>query len=566
MKNAPVSRTVAPALNGYPLVFLTNVLERLPFIANKIAADGGLHTFRNRNDIDDMMTTVPVPVQYNYFQQEHSDEQKDIKSLSSESSPSPFLTYHDYVKAYEEGKVTPAEVAERVLKALEDSKHMNIMRSFHADSIREQAAASTERYKAGARLSDLDGIFIPVKEESDIKGYESRVGTVGINIGNFATEDSTIVQRLRDAGAIIVGHTVMNEIGWDTFTVNPNTGTPKNAYNLKCSCGGSSGGSGGAVATGIFPIAIGADGGGSIRIPASFCGLYGLKATHARISGFGSQHLAPTVGISGPLAASADDMTLAYAIVAGRDLKDTGTLMQPPVSLDSYMETKSLAGIKIGIFPQWNDFVMDPIITERIEVFKKYFASLGATFEDIRIPELEDARNAHAITISTEINNYVKMSGPEARQKLLYSNRILTCVADTLQPVDYVRSQQIRTRVMQHVMNLFKPANGKGIDLILTPSTAITAPELAPSLLTHGMSNNPMTSDAMRFAFLANFIGIPAVQVPAGFDSRGLPVGLQLMAEWWNEELLLRMAKVCEQTPGVERKRPAEGWYGDILN
>jgi Asp-tRNA(Asn)/Glu-tRNA(Gln) amidotransferase A subunit family amidase len=105
------------------------------------------------------------------------------------------------------------------------------------------------------------------------------------------------------------------------------------------------------------------------------------------------EHLAPTVGISGPLAASADDMTLAYAIVAGRDLKDTGTLMQPPVSLDSYMETKSLAGIKIGIFPQWNDFVMDPIITERIEVFKKYFASLGATFEDIRIPELEDARN-----------------------------------------------------------------------------------------------------------------------------------------------------------------------------
>lgn len=158
------------------------------------------------------------------------------------------------------------------------------------------------------------------------------------------------------------------------------------------------------------------------------------------------------------------------------------------------------------------------------------------------------------------------MSGPEARQKLLYSNRILTCVADTLQPVDYVRSQQIRTRVMQHVMNLFKPANGKGIDLILTPSTAITSPELAPSLLTHGMSNNPMTSDAMRYAFLANFIGIPAVQVPAGFDSRGLPVGLQLMAEWWNEELLLRMAKVCEQTPGVERKRPAEGWYGDILN
>jgi Asp-tRNA(Asn)/Glu-tRNA(Gln) amidotransferase A subunit family amidase len=106
-------------------------------------------------------------------------------------------------------------VAERVLKAIKDSKHMNILRSYNEESIREQASASTERYKAGASLSDLDGIFIPIKEESDIKGYESRVGTISINIGNFATEDSTIVQRLRDAGAIIVGHAVMNEIGWE---------------------------------------------------------------------------------------------------------------------------------------------------------------------------------------------------------------------------------------------------------------------------------------------------------------------------------------------------------------
>ncbi|CAO3676291.1 unnamed protein product [Umbelopsis ramanniana] len=566
MKDTPVNRVVAPALSGYTLVFLTNLLENVPFVANKIAADAGLHRFRKRNDLSDEVTEVPVPVQYKFSQQDTDHEENKITSLDSESSRTPFLSYHDYIKAYKDGKVTPSEMAERVLKALEDSKHMNFMRAYNEESIREQAAASTERYKVGTPLSDLDGIFIPIKEESNIKGYESRAGTIGINVGVFCDEDSAIVQRLRDAGAIIVGHAVMNEIGWDTFTVNPNTGTPKNAYKLNCSCGGSSGGSGGAVATGIFPIAIGADGGGSIRIPASFCGLYGIKSTHARISGFGSQRLAPTVGIAGPIAASADDMALAYAIVAGKDSRDQGTLMQPPVSLASYSNTKSLEGIKIGIFPEWNNMVMDPVINDRIEVFKKYFSSLGATFETIEIPELELARNAHAITISTEISNYIKKHGSTARQKLLYSNRILACVADTLKPVDYVRAQQIRTRSMQYVMDLFKPKTGKGIDLILTPSTAITSPELSPSLLTYGMSNNPMTSDAMRYAFLANFIGIPAVQVPAGFDARGLPVGMQLMAEWWNEELLLRMAKVCEETPGVERKRPTEGWYGDMLN
>jgi Asp-tRNA(Asn)/Glu-tRNA(Gln) amidotransferase A subunit family amidase len=92
---------------------------------------------------------------------------------------------------------------------------MNIMRSYNEESINEQAAASTKRYKSGKPLSDLDGVFIPIKEELDIKGYESRVGTIAINVGNFATEDSTVVQRLRDAGAIIVGHAVMNEIGWE---------------------------------------------------------------------------------------------------------------------------------------------------------------------------------------------------------------------------------------------------------------------------------------------------------------------------------------------------------------
>jgi Asp-tRNA(Asn)/Glu-tRNA(Gln) amidotransferase A subunit family amidase len=106
-------------------------------------------------------------------------------------------------------------MADRVLKALEDSKSMHFMRAYNEDSIREQAAASTKRYKAGTPLSDLDGIFIPIKEESDIKGYESRAGTIGINVGTFSDEDSAIVQRLRDAGAIIVGHTVMNEIGWE---------------------------------------------------------------------------------------------------------------------------------------------------------------------------------------------------------------------------------------------------------------------------------------------------------------------------------------------------------------
>lgn len=151
-----------------------------------------------------------------------------------------------------------------MLSALKKSKSMNWMRFFVQDVI-QQAEASTERYKQQSPLSQMDGVFISIKEEMDIQGLETKLGTSFINDNQPATEDATIVAKLRRAGAIIVGSTVMNELGWDTFSVNPNTGMPKNPYGELHSCGGSSGGCGGCVAGGLFPVSIGADGGGSIR-------------------------------------------------------------------------------------------------------------------------------------------------------------------------------------------------------------------------------------------------------------------------------------------------------------
>lgn len=260
---------------------------------------------------------------------------------------------------------------------------------FQSQDIWQQAQASTQRYQSKNPISQMDGIFVAIKEEVDIRGLETKVGTCFIHDDFPATQDANMVFRLRSAGAIIIGSTVMNELGWDTFTVNPNTGMPKNPYDLVRSCGGSSGGSGGIVAAGLVPVAIGADGGGSIRIPSAFCGLYGLKTTFARISGHGGATVDPTVGSYGPMAATADDMAITYSLMAGADKSDPNTLFQPTVHLRNYNQYQDLYDLVIATTPDWNQSVVEPAILEKLNHFKSYLEGLGARFIEIDIPDLD---------------------------------------------------------------------------------------------------------------------------------------------------------------------------------
>jgi Asp-tRNA(Asn)/Glu-tRNA(Gln) amidotransferase A subunit family amidase len=246
------------------------------------------------------------------------------------------------------------------------------------------------RYKSKNPLSQLDGVFVAVKEEVDIQGLETKSGTSFINDEKPALQDSTIVAKLKKSGAIVVGSTVMNELGWDTFTVNPNTGIPKNPYKkVLHSCGGSSGGCSGSVAAGLFPFTIGADGGGSIRIPSAFCGLYGLKTTWGRVSAYGGATLDPSLGSYGPIAATADDMAIAYSVIAGPDPKDPYTLQQPSVSLADYDKCSNLSDLTIAVVPEWNKLSNEMAILEKFDQVQTYLKQLGARIVEIDIPDLE---------------------------------------------------------------------------------------------------------------------------------------------------------------------------------
>jgi Asp-tRNA(Asn)/Glu-tRNA(Gln) amidotransferase A subunit family amidase len=303
------------------------------------------------------------------------------------STTTPFLSFWDYHEAYTQFKTTPLLVARQIIDKLKESHDMHWIR-FQCQDILDQAEASTKRYERKAPLSQMDGCFITIKEELDIQGLETKIGTKFINNDQPASDDATLVTKLKGAGVIVIGSAVMNELGWDVLSVNPNTGMPKNPYEPNSSCGGSSGGSGGCVAGGLVTSSIGADGGGSVRIPAAFCGLYGLKTSYGRVSGYGGAIIDPTVGSYGPIGATADDMTLTYCITSGPDKKDANSLLQPAVHLDKYDQIHDLSDLTIAITPEWNKRCVEPAILQQLNVVQQGLEKLGARFVEIDIPDL----------------------------------------------------------------------------------------------------------------------------------------------------------------------------------
>lgn len=266
----------------------------------------------------------------------------------------------------------------------------------------------------------------------------------------------------------------------------------------------------------------------------------------------------------GPLAATPDDLALTYQAIAGPDPKYPPSLSQPTPSLQDYDKIDSLQGIKIAIVPEWNEKTVEPAILSQLETFAKHFEKLGAKIVEMQTPPLDMplVKRAHLTTICTEMNNYARTFPAAQQRQFLPHTRLLMAVSRHLSGSDYVRAQQIRTMTLRQLCQLYKE-----VDLILMPTTAIQTPEIPEKALSHGLSNTSLTVHTMNFVTLASFAGVPALSVPAGFTDDGRPIGLQLVAAWWNEALLLRMAKVCENTPGIERKTPTEDgyWFGQQL-
>jgi Asp-tRNA(Asn)/Glu-tRNA(Gln) amidotransferase A subunit family amidase len=460
-----------------------------------------------------------------------------------------FETVADFARAYREGRTTPVAVAEKVIAATRASNGaqppLRAIIASQEEELRRQARESTERYRKGAPLSPFDGVPVAVKDELDVLPYPTTVGTRFMG-ARPAEADSTVAARLRAAGALLIGKANMHEIGIDTTGFNAHHGTARNPYDPSRYTGGSSSGCGAAVASGLCPVAIGADGGGSIRIPAALCGVVGLKATYGRVSEAGAAPLCWSVAHVGPLGATVEDVALAYAVTAGSDSRDPNSLGQPVPRTDGLRD--AVGGLRLGIYTPWLEDPASEIVASIRATIEK-LRKAGVVVEEVELPDLELTRVAHAITILSEMATAVDQYDDAHRADYGAGVRLNLALARELSNRDYVRAQQVRTRLTEHLDRIFTR-----VDAMLTPTTAITAPIIRPDAVHDGESDLEMTSAMMRFVFPTNLSGHPALSLPAGYDSAGMPIGLQLMGRPWEEHVLLRLGAAIEAL--VERKAP----------
>lgn len=541
-----------PYLAGLPLRLFVALLEgplRGALIPS-LFESAGLAWLR-RQHFDEAPTNAPLS-----YTGELSIEAGSLPAgewPAAPATPGPgfhFATVHDYAAAYRAGRTTPEEVAQRALAAIEASDASDPpLRAFVAvqrEDVLRQAREATERIRQGRALGVFDGVPVAIKDEVDMVPYPTTVGTAFLG-KEPARQDATAVARLRAAGALLLGKTNMHEIGIGVTGLNPHHGTVRNPYDPAHFTGGSSSGSAAAVAAGLCPVALGADGGGSIRIPASFCGVVGLKPTFGRVSERGAAPLCWSVAHLGPLAATATDAALGYAAIAGPDPGDPMSRHQPEVTLAGWNRL-DLGDLTLGVYWPWFRHATAEVVAA-CEALLGQLERMGARVREVVLPDLEAARVAHTITIATEMAQALDYAHETHGREHGLDVRLNLALACEFKALDYVQAQRVRTRTSAH----FNAALEQ-VDAIVTPATALAAPAIPRAALPHGESDLSTLVEIMRFATPANMTGLPAIAFPAGYSAAGLPIGMQAIGRAWQEATLLRLALAAEQA--VERRAP----------
>ncbi|KAL2621092.1 hypothetical protein R1flu_001297 [Riccia fluitans] len=476
------------------------------------------------------------------------------------SSDYPFLywTIRDYAAAYSSGHVTPSEVAERFITVIEQSEkstpRMGYLISFKPDDIRKQAEASTQRHAQGKPLSVLDGILFAVKDDIDCFPHPSTGGTKWLHRYREVKEDAECVSKLRKAGVVFVGKANMNELGLGVTGHNTHYGVVRNPHDTGCHTGGSSAGSCALVAAGLCSGALGTDVGGSIRIPSGLCGTVGLKVTVGRTTLKGISGVSWTMESVGPITANVEDLILLYSAYLGSLPTDQLISGPLPPCLPNIKENprSTLQQLKLGKFSAWFKDTLQAEVAEVCErSLKLLFEGYGTETEEIFLPELQELRNGHLVTVAGEYATTLRPYYPHVKKEMGLEPRSNLALFYHFSTHDYVAGQQLRRRQMHYHMEAFKT-----VDIIVTPTTAMTAPAIGAGSAKLGESDLVKAGNLMRFILAGNFLGLPCLSVPVGHDSKGLPIGLQLIGRPWEEATLLRVAAAIEEVCLPHRQRP----------
>lgn len=459
--------------------------------------------------------------------------------------------------ALRENHVTPTQLAERALahaRALAGrSPGVGPMLDYDDEIAFHAARESEVRLQSGRALGALDGIPIVIKEEICVKGMPVRVGT-GWMPSTPATTDAVAVARLREAGAIILGTTPMTEYGMSPLGGNVHRKMPRNAHNTQRLPGGSSSGSAVAVATGVVPVALGLDGGGSIRIPAAHNGVFGLKPTFGRVpaTGHGVAGGSSVVHL-GPIGASCFDLAEFVEITAGADAGDPSSLAQPPLRRGSLVDAlgRGVKGLRIGI--DEDDWAAaEPAVAKAARNALDSLLKDGAELVPVGIGLAKHSTAIGYLTIGIEFFTNLSDVRKTRLDQLGLDLQMLLVNITTFSPDDYLDGQRLRGELRRQVQATL----GK-VDVLALPTTAAPAAAITEAEEREGFVD-PIALDAScRYAFIGNLTGIPAGTAPVGLDADGVPLGLQILADAWDEATVLQVLAHLERTGAARNQRPA---------
>ncbi len=415
-----------------------------------------------------------------------------------------------------------------------------------AGRARARAAALDARLAAGEDIGPLAGVPFAVKNLIDIAGLPTRAGSKSNRERAPATRDGALVRRLEAAGAVLVGGLNMGEYAYDFTGENCHDGPSRNPHALDHMSGGSSGGSGAAVAAGLVSLTLGSDTNGSIRVPSAFCGTFGLKPTYGRLSRAGSFPFVGSLDHLGPLAASVGDLALAYDAMQGPDPDDphlAGRAIEPALpSLD-----QGIAGLRIAVADGYFERGADD---DAAAAVRKVAEALGAT-RRVTIPQAAEARAAAYVITAAEgaalhrerLRTRADDFDPAVRDRLLAGAAI---------PAGWVeRAQKFRRVFRDRVRALYEE-----IDIILAPSTPCRAPRIGQATITIDGVAVPARPNIGLFTQPISFIGLPVAAVPVWIDA-GLPLGVQVIAAPWREADALRVARALEASSVATAKMAA---------
>ncbi|ACC97635.1 Glutamyl-tRNA(Gln) amidotransferase, A subunit [Elusimicrobium minutum Pei191] len=464
----------------------------------------------------------------------------------------------EIVQAVKQGKLTAVEAARASLKIIkEKNPKINAFVEVFEQEALQRAKEIDAKKAAGKELGELAGVPVGIKDNLLYKGHKVTCASKML-LNHTAAYTGTVVQKLIDADAIIIGRLNMDEFAMGSTTENSVYGPTKNPIDHTRVAGGSSGGSAAAVAAGMVPLTLGSDTGGSIRQPASFCGIVGMKPTYGRVSRYGIVAFASSADQIGPLAGDVKDAALLFKVIADFDEKDSTVSSAPvPDVLASLKNT--LEGVKVGIPVDFFDN-LNPEIKDSFDRAKEILKSLGAELKEISLPfakysapcyymitgaeassnlsRFDGVRYGYSTPVPAnldEVYSKTRMEGfgMEVKRRIMIGHYVLsrekyeTCL---------VKAKEVRSLIRKNFKDAFK-----NVDIILTPTSPTVATKQGAAVL-----DQVNTYLADLYTCPGNMANLPGISVPAGNNKEGLPIGLQFYTDEFKEDVLFQAAYAYE--------------------